>query len=133
MEAIRTEYAERVAQLRRLTEGYVLWRVCMCAVLFLTAHLTNQHDNSLTPQETRDIIAAMRYGEYHGYGYQQHRGRGHVYTCPNGHPYFIGDCGRAMQESQCPDCGATIGGREHRLQADNRQALEFWRQAYGRG
>ena len=24
-------------------------------------------------------------------------GQGHWFTCPNGHPYFIGECGGAMQ------------------------------------
>ena len=36
-----------------------------------------------------------------------------VYKCPNGHIYLIGECGRPMEESKCPDCGAKIGGREH--------------------
>ena len=36
-----------------------------------------------------------------------------VYKCPKGHIYLIGECGRPMEESKCPDCGAKIGGREH--------------------
>lgn len=31
---------------------------------------------------------------------------GHWYQCPNGHPYVIGDCGGAMQVSECNECGA---------------------------
>jgi len=46
---------------------------------------------------------------------------GHCYTCPNGHIYIIGECGRAMEESSCPECGARIGGRSHTLVANNRQ------------
>ena len=44
-----------------------------------------------------------------------------VYQCRNGHQYVIGECLRPMEQSQCPDCGAPIGGTDHRLLADNRQ------------
>ncbi|KAJ3324873.1 hypothetical protein HDU76_013306 [Blyttiomyces sp. JEL0837] len=47
--------------------------------------------------------------------------QGHWYTCVNGHPYSIGECGGAMEQSQCPECGAPIGGQSHRLQAGNRE------------
>jgi hypothetical protein len=40
---------------------------------------------------------------------------GHRMRCPNGHEYFIGDCGGADQVSNCADCGALIGGTGHRL------------------
>jgi len=48
-----------------------------------------------------------------------------TYVCPNGHPYFIADCGGAMEESKCPDCGAKVGGTSHRLVSGNRAATEF--------
>lgn len=41
------------------------------------------------------------------------------YKCKNGHPYVIGECGGAMQEAKCPDCGETIGGANHALAAGN--------------
>ncbi|XP_071953363.1 E3 ubiquitin-protein ligase rnf213-alpha-like [Antedon mediterranea] len=40
--------------------------------------------------------------------------------CPNGHPYVIGDCGRAYGTGRCMECGAPIGGEGHRLHSDNR-------------
>ncbi|KAJ9093932.1 hypothetical protein QFC20_007017 [Naganishia adeliensis] len=46
--------------------------------------------------------------------------RGHFFTCPNGHPYVITECGGAMQQSACPECGATIGGNDHRVDRANR-------------
>ncbi|CAM6115293.1 unnamed protein product [Calypogeia fissa] len=49
-------------------------------------------------------------------------GRGHWYTCPNGHLYTIGECGGAMQLSKCPDCKAEVGGGQHRLTAGNRHS-----------
>ncbi|XP_060108019.1 E3 ubiquitin-protein ligase RNF213-like [Heteronotia binoei] len=36
------------------------------------------------------------------------------YTCPNGHPCTIGECGHPMQLGNCVDCGAQIGGTNHR-------------------
>eukprot|EP00741_Cyanophora_paradoxa_P006225 tig00000114_g6037.t1 len=44
---------------------------------------------------------------------------GRWFTCPNGHPYFIGECGGAMQVSTCIDCGARVGGSGHRILEDN--------------
>jgi hypothetical protein len=55
---------------------------------------------------------------------------GHWYNCVNGHPvcdfcfdeetftnfpqFAIGECGMPMEEASCPECGAHIGGRNHR-------------------
>jgi hypothetical protein len=40
------------------------------------------------------------------------------YTCPNGHPYSVGECTKPMQLSYC-HCGAMIGGRDHIPHAGN--------------
>ncbi|KAL0048285.1 hypothetical protein WJX82_000134 [Trebouxia sp. C0006] len=48
--------------------------------------------------------------------------QGHWYECENGHPYIIIECGGATQASMCPECGAPIGGTQHRLQAGNRES-----------
>jgi len=50
---------------------------------------------------------------------------GHWYVCPNGHPYAIGECGGAMQEGRCIECGSPIGGGSHQLVAGNRRASDF--------
>ena len=42
------------------------------------------------------------------------------YQCPNGHAYVIGECGLAMIESRCPECGEKIGGRDHTLLKTNK-------------
>ena len=47
---------------------------------------------------------------------------GHWFTCKNGHPYFIGECGGAMQTSVCVDCGEQVGGTSHTLLQGNRLA-----------
>ena len=35
------------------------------------------------------------------------------YKCPKGHPYTVGECGRPMEESVCPECNSKIGGLNH--------------------
>ena len=42
--------------------------------------------------------------------------------CPNGHFYTIGNCGGAMQEATCAECGERIGGTSHTLRAGNQRA-----------
>lgn len=51
-----------------------------------------------------------------------------IYICllfVPGHIYAIGECGGAMEESQCPDCGSAIGGTQHRLLQGNAVATEM--------
>lgn len=51
--------------------------------------------------------------------------QGHWYKCPYGHIYCITECGGAMVESNCPECGSRIGGGNHRLRSDNAVATEM--------
>jgi len=51
--------------------------------------------------------------------------QGHWFKCPKGHIYCITECGGAMQESRCPECGSAIGGHNHRLRDDNQLAREM--------
>ncbi|XP_076063757.1 NFX1-type zinc finger-containing protein 1-like isoform X2 [Oratosquilla oratoria] len=51
--------------------------------------------------------------------------QGHWYKCPNGHVYCIGDCGRAVVESRCPECREAIGGTSYRLLSGNVVAHEM--------
>ncbi len=64
---------------------------------------------TLTPEEIAAIVNAVGEG---GAGWYQGT---HWNTCPNGHLYVIGDCGGAMVQSKCPDCGALVGGQNHHL------------------
>ncbi|KAF9905305.1 hypothetical protein EC991_001853 [Linnemannia zychae] len=52
-------------------------------------------------------------------------GSGHWYRCPNGHQYVIGECGMAMEEASCPECGARIGGGHHALLRSNAPDTEM--------
>jgi hypothetical protein len=61
----------------------------------------------------------------------------HLYRCPNGHLYVIGDCGQAMECARCVECGAVIGGMNHVLYSTNSAATdlvaEMSRLQHGRG
>ena len=84
------------------------------SVLELIKQLSKSYQvNGITERERKQIVEAMGFS------------RGHWFKCPNGHYYCIADCGGAMQESKCPDCGALIGGRNHTLTADNAHAPEM--------
>ncbi len=71
-------------------------------------------------KELKEVLKAMN--QVAGYDY----GGGlnsHWYECPNGHPYFIGECGGAMELGRCNECGEQIGGESHRLLASNRSSI----------
>jgi hypothetical protein len=70
-------------------------------------------------KEMKMVLKAMNI--QHGYDYGT-SWSSHWFECPNGHPYFIGECGGAMQESRCIECGAPVGGRSHSLNSTNREA-----------
>lgn len=59
----------------------------------------------MTEEERRSVTQAMTSRE----------GTGRWFRCPNGHYYYIGNCGGAMQTSRCNECNAEIGGSNHRL------------------
>ena len=46
----------------------------------------------------------------------------HCYQFPNGHPYFNGHGGQAMEESTCIECGEKVGGGNHQLLEANKSA-----------
>jgi hypothetical protein len=73
----------------------------------------------ISEMEKREIVKAM--------GFKQ----GHWFKCRNGHPYVIADCGGAMVESVCNECGERIGGANHSLRADNAVATEMDGARYG--
>ncbi|KAK6320904.1 hypothetical protein J4Q44_G00078800 [Coregonus suidteri] len=35
------------------------------------------------------------------------------YSCPDGHPCAVGECGRPTQLAHCLECGAVVGGERH--------------------
>jgi hypothetical protein len=76
------------------------------------------------------IVAAMANGP--GDYYYGGSASSHWYECPNGHPYFIGECGGAMQVGVCNECGVQIGGTGHTLLSTNQHAGGIVRRALER-
>ena len=74
---------------------------------------TKYQVDGLSEEELMTIVSAV--------GLSQ----GHWFKCPKGHYYCIGECGGAVQESKCPECGSTIGGQSHALAAGNVHAGEM--------
>jgi hypothetical protein len=70
-----------------------------------------------------EVLQALHRAEF-GYADAASFMRGHLYQCPNGHMYVIGECGGAMQRSRCPECHAWVGGEYHNLDSSNRRADE---------
>ena len=68
----------------------------------------------VTAEERAEVYRVLFENEpgLRGTGYN---GSGHEYRCVNGHIYFIGNCGGAMEESRCPECGEVIGGTRNPL------------------
>ncbi|RYP77679.1 hypothetical protein DL771_001047 [Monosporascus sp. 5C6A] len=54
--------------------------------------------------EMRAVYEAMR---------REFLGTGHWYTCRNGHPFTVGECGMPMEQARCPECGEAVGGQSH--------------------
>lgn len=52
------------------------------------------------------------------------RGAKRWFTCPNGHPFAIGQCGAAMEKARCPECNEEIGGGDHTLLSNNKALNE---------
>ncbi|CAF4022002.1 unnamed protein product [Adineta steineri] len=71
-------------------------------------HLENIPGLGINERERKAIVTALNMG------------KGHWYVCPKGHPYVITECGGAMEESNCPECGEQIGGKKHQLVSTNR-------------
>jgi hypothetical protein len=72
--------------------------------------------------EKRQVYAAMA---------REFLGTGHWYTCANGHPFTVGECGMPMETAACPQCGAQIGGQHHQAVEGVRHARDFEEQ-FGR-
>lgn len=45
---------------------------------------------------------------------------GRWYACPNGHPFYVDQCGRPTEVKTCVECGANIGGEDHELLDTNK-------------
>ncbi len=76
-------------------------------------HQVKNEDNIIEVVKAMSAVSGYNYGGSWS---------SHWYECPNGHPYFIGECGVAMQEANCIECGARVGGIGHQLVGTNRRS-----------
>ncbi|KAF2671812.1 hypothetical protein BT63DRAFT_180528 [Microthyrium microscopicum] len=76
----------------------------------------------VTSDEMRAVYQAMR---------TEFLGTGHWYTCVNGHPFTVGECGMPMQQALCPECGEHVGGAHHQP-VEGVQRAESIEQQFGR-
>jgi hypothetical protein len=75
--------------------------------------------NQSSQSSLQSVIKAMHKIDNYDYGGSWNS---HWYECPNGHPYFIGNCGGAMETARCIECGELVGGTGHQLVSSNRQS-----------
>ena len=94
-------------------------RVALCERL--RARLTGTFYAPVSDAERRAVFDAMAADVGSGFG----SFGGHWFKCENGHVYAIGECGGAMEQATCPECGAVVGGGSHRLAAGNAVADEM--------
>lgn len=93
-------------------------------------------EKDVATAEMAEVLQTLFKTEFRrGYGDIASFMSNHLYRCPNGHMYVIGECGGAMQRSRCPECGAAIGGAGHNLTAGNaaadQQTMQQLREAWG--
>ena len=77
---------------------------------------------AVTAEEMRAVYKALS---------NELRGTGHWYTCENGHPFTVGECGMPMEQARCPECGAPVGGLNHRPVEGVRRADQMEEMARG--
>ncbi|KAF9161285.1 hypothetical protein DFQ26_004686 [Actinomortierella ambigua] len=111
------------AQLIHNSDQVGLRQECMSKALDLESHMVTAYKVALQ-QLNQPLTKEEKFQVFHAVQASL-AGSGHWYRCPNGHTYVIADCGQAMQESRCPECGARIGGGNHTLLSDNQRDSEF--------
>lgn len=102
-------------------------RKAVQALLAQLPLLRDKLQDKAPPESTlEEIIHAVKAADW-SLNNEGYNGSGHAFYCPNGHLYFIGECGGATQTARCADCGAAIGGGGHRLHSNNRRAEDVQR------
>jgi len=90
--------------------------------------INSEHYEEVTIEEKQAIFTAMSREVGTGAG----SFGGHWFMCLQGHIYTIGECGGAMEQAICPECGSAIGGVDHRREEGNNVATEFLTQVQAR-
>jgi len=78
--------------------------------------------SSTTEIDDWKLLYRRKHKEETKYGdFMQSFGKCDWYACPNGHPYMIGECRKPMKMARCAVCKELIGGREHKMLANNQR------------
>jgi hypothetical protein len=115
-ENLKEEALDHIQKARALMKKYPSTAIFEDEIDRLEIMVSDGVYRPVTAEEMRAVYKAMS---------RELRGTGHWYTCENGHPFTIGECGMAMQQSVCYDCGAGVGGRNHRALEGVRHASEI--------
>ncbi|MGH0136482.1 UNVERIFIED_CONTAM: hypothetical protein FKN15_010117 [Acipenser sinensis] len=106
--AVRPGYPSTLQTIIELTVHTAAVLLCgkdgILAPLKQLAFVPANMQNAFLPTMPEDMMAVA----------QQVLGPLHWYTCPNGHPCAVGECGQPMERRKCIDCGAEMGGENHR-------------------
>ncbi|PGH03096.1 hypothetical protein GX51_04283 [Blastomyces parvus] len=113
---LRETGLNHLAQAREILEKYPSAAVLKDEIDAAESMLNGSVYRQVTAEELRAVYRAMS-GEF--------RGTGHWYTCQNGHPFTIGECGMPMEQARCPECVAPIGGQNHQAVEGVRHATEI--------
>ncbi|KAM0338468.1 hypothetical protein ACHAPU_011301 [Fusarium lateritium] len=116
LDRLRDQGLDHVRQARRILTANQSANILKNEIDAAEEALNGGVYHPVTAEELRQVYAASM-GELWG--------TGHWYTCVNGHPFTINNCGMAMEEAQCPECGARIGGRNHVSVEGVRHAVEI--------
>jgi hypothetical protein len=116
LDKLRDQGLDHVQQARRIVEQNQSAEALKNDIDVAEEALNGGVYRPVTAEELRQVYAASM-GELSG--------TGHWYTCANGHPFTINNCGMAMEEALCPECGARIGGRNHVSVEGVRHAVEI--------
>ncbi|KAI0118538.1 hypothetical protein F4776DRAFT_258264 [Hypoxylon sp. NC0597] len=107
VEKFKNDASEHLATARKLVEQYSSQTEGMMAEI--EAVEKSLRDNvfyaAVSTEEMRAVYQAMA---------REFLGTGHWYTCQNNHPFTVGECGMPMERAMCPECGAPVGGADHR-------------------
>ncbi|XP_058845819.1 E3 ubiquitin-protein ligase rnf213-alpha-like isoform X2 [Acipenser ruthenus] len=106
--AVRPGYPSTLQTIIELTVHTAAVLLCgkdgILAPLKQLAFVPANMQNAFLPTMPEDMMAVA----------QQVLGPVHWYMCPNGHPCAVGECGQPMERRKCIDCGAEMGGENHR-------------------
>ncbi|KAI1757927.1 hypothetical protein F4782DRAFT_475735 [Xylaria castorea] len=117
LEKLKDQATAHVTAARELLTQYPSTRILMAEVDAAEKMLRDAvFYTDVSPAEMRAVYQAMA-GEFSG--------TGHWYTCANGHPFTVGECGMPMEQARCPECGAPVGGAHHRAAEGVRHADEI--------